>query len=139
MESLPDLTTPAPQPEAAALTATGTDGRILAPLGHRAGDGTCPVLSATVASDDLTTVSQAACRWITTPWNHRELSEPVGSCRPLTTERGGFEPPIRSYPYNGLANRRAAAASIKSTKPLRLATLPVARLGTAQPQICPLT
>src|SRR4051812_29688962 len=37
----------------------------------------------------------------------------ASSRRAYQAERGGFEPPIRSYPYNGLANRHP---SIRNTR-----------------------
>jgi len=33
-------------------------------------------------------------------------------------ERGGFEPPVRFYPYNGLANRRFRPLSHLSIQPI---------------------
>ena len=39
-------------------------------------------------------------------------------------ERGGFEPPIRFNPYNGLANRRLQPLGHLSTSTVTRATLP---------------
>jgi hypothetical protein len=44
----------------------------------------------------------------------------------MLAERGGFEPPVRFYPYNGLANRRFRPLS-------HLSKLPTHRLPPAFP------
>lgn len=43
-------------------------------------------------------------------------------------ERGGFEPPIRFYPYNGLANRRFRPLShLSAFCPINQSLMPLAR------------
>ncbi len=85
--SIHDLSSPAPQPEAATLTATGTDGRILAAHWAGAEDGTRPDLSLAVVSDEWSTGSKAALSMGREPL---EMSGDVAFSRPLTAERGGL-------------------------------------------------
>jgi hypothetical protein len=97
------------------LAATGTTGianvvSLFAAPAQRAEDGP---MRTDVADGGLTAslecggASSADCPKPLTPPQFggvvRAESAPDGR---IVTERGGFEPPIRSYPYNGLANRR---------------------------------
>ena len=104
VESLPGTSVSGDGPEA--LAATGTDSRHISPgLAHHlpiAGDGSGRGLA------DAGGMALVGAGNGNTP----ETLENKGSGRVLSAadgsiaERGGFEPPIRFNPYNGLANRR---------------------------------
>jgi site-specific recombinase XerC len=115
VDSLPVLTSPAPRTEPAALAATGTEGGL---IGERPA-GVNPVsrfahslptvpqgsgcdLTATDGSDEATGENRDTPGTPTFEGSGRVLTASDGS----RTERGGFEPPVRFDPYNGLANRR---------------------------------
>jgi site-specific recombinase XerD len=102
VEALPTPSPAPPTTEAAALSATGTDGRILAAHGQRAGDGTgrkpsdaggSPVSDSASAQNDHTPE---------TPGNEgfgRVLSASDG----FKTERGGFESCLGTTLYRALS------------------------------------
>ena len=120
VESLPDLTGPAPdRSEAPALAPTGTDGAgaVLgrAAPAQRAETGTCLFPSAVVASDSTSMLPSEDKKTLDLPGfdaSRRSLSQ---------APRLGLEP--RTY---GVTGRDVPAANIKSVKGLRLAPYPSA-------------
>ncbi len=94
LDALPDLTSPGPQPEADALTATGTEGRILAPLGHRAEDG----MGRNVSGSDATTCSSSSLTMGPEPLEN-QASDATGRVLsvPVTNAPGGTRTPNHQF------------------------------------------